>query len=87
MATKEQSAQQGSQSPNPNDDPITIGEFFSLAQKKLPSPVWDYYASGSEEHYSLKRNSNAFERYTTPTTTPNMTFISIAIAELTANEI
>jgi (S)-2-hydroxy-acid oxidase len=44
------------------EDPITIAEITTIAQKKLPKQVWDYYASGADEERTLKRNANAFDR-------------------------
>jgi (S)-2-hydroxy-acid oxidase len=44
------------------EDPITIAEITSIARKKLPKQVWDYYASGADEERALKRNAGAFDR-------------------------
>ncbi|EEH37169.1 peroxisomal (S)-2-hydroxy-acid oxidase [Paracoccidioides lutzii Pb01] len=44
------------------EDPITIAELATLAQKKLPKQVWDYYASGADEENALRRNRGAFDR-------------------------
>jgi (S)-2-hydroxy-acid oxidase len=44
-------------------DPITIDELEAIAKQKLPSNVYDYYSSGSDDQKCLKRNRDAFDRY------------------------
>ncbi|KAL1305505.1 hypothetical protein AAFC00_002377 [Neodothiora populina] len=44
------------------EDPITISEVASIAQRKLPSNVYDYYACGSDEQQALRRNVREFDR-------------------------
>ena len=48
--------------PDAHDDPITIAEITAIAQRRLPTNVWDYYASGADEQRALKRNEDAFDR-------------------------
>jgi len=43
--------------------PITIDELEAIAKQKLPSNVYNYYASGSDDQKCLKRNCDAFDRY------------------------
>jgi (S)-2-hydroxy-acid oxidase len=40
-----------------------VMEFEAVARKKLPKMVFDYYASGAEDQYTLKLNRTAFEEY------------------------
>ncbi|GAD98373.1 peroxisomal (S)-2-hydroxy-acid oxidase [Paecilomyces variotii No. 5] len=62
MAADKKHTKQGSQTPEAKDDPITIAELFSLAQRKLPKRIWDYYASGSDEGYAVRRNNKAYDK-------------------------
>ncbi|GBG75082.1 Glycolate oxidase (GOX)-like protein [Chara braunii] len=39
-----------------------VSEFQWLAKEKLPKMVYDYYASGAEDQWSLQENRKAFER-------------------------
>ncbi|XP_058731863.1 glycolate oxidase 1-like isoform X2 [Vicia villosa] len=39
-----------------------VSEFEAIAKQKLPKMVYDYYASGAEDQWSLKENRNAFSR-------------------------
>ncbi|XP_074311211.1 glycolate oxidase [Silene latifolia] len=39
-----------------------INEYEAIAKQKLPKMVYDYYASGSEDQWSLSENRNAFSR-------------------------
>lgn len=40
---------------------VNVSEFDHLAKQKLPKMVFDYYASGAEDEYTLKQNRRAFE--------------------------
>lgn len=40
-----------------------VMEFEGIARKKLPKMVFDYYASGAEDQYTLKLNRSAFEEF------------------------
>lgn len=40
---------------------LTTTELIADAQKRLPSPVWDYIAGGTESETSLKRNRQAID--------------------------
>ncbi|GAQ89600.1 Glycolate oxidase [Klebsormidium nitens] len=40
-----------------------VMEFEGIAKKKLPKMVFDYYASGAEDQYTLKLNRSAFEEF------------------------
>ena len=44
-------------------DFLTIPEIIEAAQAKLPLPVWDYASGGAETEATLRRNSNAMERW------------------------
>eukprot|EP00850_Spirogloea_muscicola_P016553 SM000135S26997 [mRNA] locus=s135:162876:166021:+ [translate_table: standard] len=46
----------------PATDAVNLLEFEKLAKEKLPKMVFDYYASGAEDQWSLKENRSAFER-------------------------
>ena len=48
---------------NPKPNLITIDELEAIAKQKLPSNVYDYYSSGSDDQKCLKRNRDAFDRY------------------------
>ena len=37
-------------------------EYEAIAKEKLPKMVYDYYASGAEDQWTLKENRNAFAR-------------------------
>jgi (S)-2-hydroxy-acid oxidase len=41
---------------------VNVTEYQALAKEKLPKMVYDYYASGAEDEYTLKDNRHAFER-------------------------
>ena len=36
--------------------------YWKLAREKLPKMVYDYYASGSEDQWTLNENRDAFSR-------------------------
>ena len=48
---------------DPKSNPITIDELEAIAKQKLPSNVYDYYSSGSDDQKCLRRNLSAFDRY------------------------
>lgn len=39
-----------------------VMEYEEIAKKKLAKMVYDYYASGAEDQWTLKENRNAFSR-------------------------
>ncbi|RYR17086.1 hypothetical protein Ahy_B03g061888 isoform C [Arachis hypogaea] len=39
-----------------------VTEFEAIAKEKLPKMIYEYYASGAEDQWSLKENRNAFSR-------------------------
>ncbi|GMH01475.1 hypothetical protein Nepgr_003314 [Nepenthes gracilis] len=39
-----------------------VSEYEAIAKEKLPKMVYDYYASGAEDQWTLKENRNAFSR-------------------------
>lgn len=39
-----------------------VTEFEGIAKEKLPKMVYDYYASGAEDEWTLQDNRNAFSR-------------------------
>ena len=39
-----------------------VTEYEKLAKEKLPKMVYDYYASGAEDQWTLKENREAFSR-------------------------
>lgn len=41
---------------------VNVSEYEELARQKLPKMVYDYYASGAEDQWTLKENRSAFER-------------------------
>ncbi|KAL6959192.1 (S)-2-hydroxy-acid oxidase [Sarracenia purpurea var. burkii] len=44
-------------------DQITnVMEYQAIAKEKLPKMVYDYYASGAEDQWTLQENQNAFSR-------------------------
>jgi (S)-2-hydroxy-acid oxidase len=45
-----------------NSEVVNVSEYEELARQKLPKMVYDYYASGAEDQWTLKENRSAFER-------------------------
>lgn len=41
---------------------VNVSEYEAVAKQKLPKMVFDYYASGAEDQWTLQENRNAFER-------------------------
>lgn len=41
-------------------DTLTIADLEGMAQARLPSMAWDYYASGADDEVTLRRNVEAF---------------------------
>uniref|UniRef100_A0A0D6R570 (S)-2-hydroxy-acid oxidase n=1 Tax=Araucaria cunninghamii TaxID=56994 RepID=A0A0D6R570_ARACU len=41
---------------------VNVSEYEAVAKQKLPKMVFDYYASGAEDQWTLHENRNAFER-------------------------
>jgi hypothetical protein len=41
---------------------VNVFEYEALAKEKLPKMVFDYYASGAEDQWTLQENRRAFER-------------------------
>ncbi|KAA8524092.1 hypothetical protein F0562_010477 [Nyssa sinensis] len=39
-----------------------VSEYEAIAKQKLPKMVYDYYASGAEDQWTLQENRNAFSR-------------------------
>ncbi|KAL7129356.1 hypothetical protein ABFS83_13G060800 [Erythranthe nasuta] len=39
-----------------------VTEYQAIAKEKLPKMVYDYYASGAEDQWTLAENQNAFSR-------------------------
>ncbi|XP_042491088.1 peroxisomal (S)-2-hydroxy-acid oxidase-like isoform X2 [Macadamia integrifolia] len=39
-----------------------VSEYEAIAKEKLPKMVYDYYASGAEDEWTLRENRNAFSR-------------------------
>lgn len=39
-----------------------VMEFEAIAKKKLPKMIFEYYASGAEDEWTLKENRSAFSR-------------------------
>lgn len=39
-----------------------VMEYEEIAKKKLPKMVYDYYASGAEDQWTLKENQHAFSK-------------------------
>lgn len=39
-----------------------VMEYEAIAKQKLPKMVYDYYASGAEDQWTLAENRNAFSR-------------------------
>ncbi|PQQ20448.1 peroxisomal (S)-2-hydroxy-acid oxidase GLO1 isoform X1 [Prunus yedoensis var. nudiflora] len=39
-----------------------VSEYEAIAKQKLPKMVYDYYASGAEDQWTLKENQHAFSR-------------------------
>ncbi|XP_057867695.1 peroxisomal (S)-2-hydroxyacid oxidase GLO4 isoform X1 [Cryptomeria japonica] len=43
-------------------EPVNVSEFSELARQVLPKMVYDYYAGGAEDEWTLKQNIAAFQR-------------------------
>ncbi|MSP14633.1 MAG: alpha-hydroxy-acid oxidizing protein [Chloroflexi bacterium] len=41
---------------------VNLFELEELARKKMPPPVWDYFAGGAEDEITLAENHRAFQR-------------------------
>lgn len=39
-----------------------VMEYEAIAKQKLPKMIFDYYAAGAEDQWTLKENRNAFSR-------------------------
>jgi (S)-2-hydroxy-acid oxidase len=39
-----------------------VNDYEAIAKEKLPKMIYDYYASGAEDQWTLKENRNAFSR-------------------------
>lgn len=39
-----------------------VMEYEAIAKQKLPKMVYDYYASGAEDQWTLQENREAFSR-------------------------
>lgn len=39
-----------------------VNEYEAIAKEKLPKMVYDYYATGSDDQWTLAENQNAFSR-------------------------
>lgn len=39
-----------------------VSEFEAIAKQKLPKMVFDYYASGAEDQWTLRENRYAFSK-------------------------
>lgn len=53
-----------------------VTEYEELARQKLPKMVFDYYASGAEDQWTLRENRNAFERIRYVVSRPNVCILS-----------
>ena len=42
-------------------DPINLADFEALARARVEAPLFDFYAGGSEDEVTLRRNRTAFE--------------------------
>lgn len=42
-------------------DPITVADIKEIAKKRLDKPVWDYYITGADEEYTVRRNESIFQ--------------------------
>jgi 4-hydroxymandelate oxidase len=41
---------------------LTLADLAAMAEARLPSMAWDYYASGADDEVTLRRNVEAFRR-------------------------
>ncbi|BFG24487.1 hypothetical protein CerSpe_107610 [Prunus speciosa] len=48
--------------PTPGMKITNVSEYEAIAKKKLSKMIYDYYASGAEDQWTLKENQNAFSR-------------------------
>jgi (S)-2-hydroxy-acid oxidase len=39
-----------------------VNEYETIAKEKVPKMIYDNYASGAEDEWTLKENRNAFSR-------------------------
>ena len=43
--------------------PLSIAEYETIAEFKLPKQTWDYYISGCDDWASVRRNREAFKKH------------------------
>ena len=46
-----------------DESPVNVDEFEDLARERLPKPVYDYYAGGAGDEWTLRENRAAFDRW------------------------
>ncbi|XP_042402374.1 peroxisomal (S)-2-hydroxy-acid oxidase GLO3-like [Zingiber officinale] len=47
---------------NPSMEITNVSEYEEIAKQKLPKMIYDYFASGAEDQWTLRENRNAFSR-------------------------
>ena len=47
-----------------DEAPVNVDEWEALARDRLPHQVYDYYAGGAGDEWTLRENREAFERWT-----------------------
>src|SRR5215467_2592615 len=46
-----------------DESPVNVDEFEALARERLPQPVYDYYAGGAGDEWTLRENRAAYDRW------------------------
>jgi len=46
-----------------DETPVNVDEFEALARERLPQPVYDYYAGGAGDEWTLRENRAAYDRW------------------------
>jgi (S)-2-hydroxy-acid oxidase len=47
----------------PDQPPVNLDEFEMLARQRLPEDVYDFFAGGSGDEWTLGENRRAFDRW------------------------
>ncbi|KAK4744729.1 hypothetical protein SAY87_011041 [Trapa incisa] len=55
-------SEKGARRPPENMEITNVMEYQEMAKQKLPKMIYDYYASGAEDQWTLKENRDAFSR-------------------------
>lgn len=43
-------------------DPVTVADVKEIAKARLNPDVWDYYVTGADDEFSLRRNEKIYQK-------------------------